>query len=597
MDLTVADALGLVPVERVMSWLRELSLLDRYQASGGLARAAALVAAAATEAGLTDVEIRWYPADGQPRWWTFASPLAWTPRHASLTVTAGAGQVLDIDQARDPCAVATYSAPAGPDASQYPLADVAGRIGPEHADAIIVADAVTYRHGSFLADAVAAGAVGFVTDATARYDGDTAYRGRIELPPGTPLFAFSLTPDEMRTVAAAVERGARARAVIEVDHAALMPVVTGTLPGDEADEVWLSAHLCHPRPGANDNCSGVAGLLGAAALLAGARRSHGRGARQSIRFHWGPEYLGLAASLHQHVAGQAGGALPVVLINLDMVGEDQARCRSPFVVERPPDTLPSLLTPLAEYVVGEAFAGTASSRDSWSAVPFLGFSDHALLADPALGRPAVQFCHPGDCFNHCAADSLDKVSAVEMTRATAAAAALAHLAADGGPSRPILRGIVAAWSASERAQADRIARRHPAAWADGLRRHVADLTGAISRLADATGDAGWGVTSQPASGAGAGSPSPLRRTWPGPLNVRAMIECLPAASRREIVGLAAADKRILSLLFNFGIRVGGGLCRDDVIERTSYAMRSPLDWAVANRLLDAMVESGWVASD
>ena len=34
------------------------------------------------------------------------------------------------------------------------------------------------------------------------------------------------------------------------------------------DECLLTAHLCHPAPGANDNASGVAGALAVAGVLA-----------------------------------------------------------------------------------------------------------------------------------------------------------------------------------------------------------------------------------------------------------------------------------------------------------------------------------------
>ncbi len=603
-DTTVDEVLSRVAAERVLSQLREVSAFDRYQASAGLGQAADRVAGAAADAGLADVTVRRYPADGQTRWWSFAGPLGWTPRRAGLQVSAGAAGVIDLDHARDPCAVATYSAPTAPDGIHAPLVNARQPPAAGYRGAIIVADRETFSRGSFLADLAAAGALGFVTDAAAREDGDLSYRGRVELPPGGALFAFSLTPDERHRVAAAADRGARAQVLIEVDRSAPMAVVSGVIPGERADEVWLTAHLCHPRPGANDNASGVAALLGTARLLTEARRrDRGWGTRQSIRFHWGPEYLGTAAALHERVfgAGAAPPALPTALINLDMVGEDQQRCQSPFVVERPPDTVPSLLAPLAEDVVGQVFARTAGSSGTWSAQPFLGFSDHALLADPALRRPAVQFCHPADRFNHSAADSVDKVSAIEMVRAIAAGAALAQLVASGGPSPATRRGIVDGWCRRERDAAARLARAHPGPWGEGLCRHVARVTTAIRRLAEgswpggtAAGDGVPADGAEPGASASGGVPV-LRRHWSGPFNVRAMTADLPAATRTAVTDLVAADKRTLSLLFNFGIRADGSRSRDDVISETSYAMRRPLTRDVADGLLDALIESGWVS--
>jgi peptidase M28-like protein len=525
--------------------LARVADLDRYQASAGLWRAAEFVAAEA--AGLTDISVREHPADGAARWWSFAAPRGWTPLTARLRVDGAVA----LDHADTPFAVATYSAAAR---GTMPLA------AEPTAGAVVVADAAAYRRGGFVADLVAAGAAGFVTDATARVDADgTQARGRIELPPGSPLFAFSLTPQELQSVRRV---GGSAVVTVGVDGAATMPVVSATLPGRGAGEVWLTAHLCHPRPSANDNASGVAALLGAARVLAGMRDW---APEHTIRFVWGPEYLATVACLHDLPP-------PVALINLDMVGEDQALCGSPFVLERPAETLAAPLGVLAEHVVAEVFARTGGDPGTWVAEPFLGFSDHALAADPALGRPSVQFCHPRDRFNHSAADTLDKVSPVELRRSAAAAAVLARLVAggDGIDVRP----IVGDWCEREMAAVAGV----EGAWGDGLRRHVAELAAALR--------------GSPIRAAAARFP--LQRRWSGPLNVRAMTGDMPAATQAAVERLVAADKLNLALLFNFGIRIDGVRGRDEVIDHTSYSLRRPLDRAVAHQLLDAMVESGWV---
>ena len=79
----------------------------------------------------------------------------------------------------------------------------------------------------------------------------------------------------------------------------------------------LTAHLCHPRPSANDNASGVAALLAAA----GCWPTLPGGGGCAVRFLWGPEFLGIAAYLHDVVhAGRA--PVPVLALNVDMAGED-----------------------------------------------------------------------------------------------------------------------------------------------------------------------------------------------------------------------------------------------------------------------------------
>ncbi len=141
-----------------------------------------------------------------------------------------------------------------------------------------------------------------------------------------------------------------------------MPVVTGVLPGSGDHEVLLSAHLCHPRPRANDNASGVAALLGIARALAGQQPATGGGARlrgarlrgarlpgvrfRGVRFLWGPEFVGLAGYLHDYaMAGRT--PVPAHVVNVDMAGQDVARCGGPLVIERGPDDIRSFLPALA----------------------------------------------------------------------------------------------------------------------------------------------------------------------------------------------------------------------------------------------------------
>jgi hypothetical protein len=627
-DVPVESVLRAVPADEVMGHVARVAAHDRYQASLGLERAAAVVADAAEAAGLTDVTVDRYNADGRAQWWSFRAPVSWTPLTARLTVHAGrdaaAPPLLALDHAGQPFTVATYSAPTPAGGVTAPLVPVTGDgpPGPAVAGAVALVDRAAYLRGSLLADLTAAGALGLITDAPWKGTGDDRERGgagrhpegsgqrpdgvgqhpgRIELPPDSALFGFSVTPEQFRLLASAAGRGAVVRAEVTIDRTAAMPVVSGVLPGDgSGGEIWLTAHLCHPRPSANDNASGVAALLGAAAALSRWRRADARaGTRHAIRFFWGAEFLGNAAVLHGR-SRAGGGPLPEALINLDMVGEDQALCRSPFVVERPPETTPTLLAPLAEHVVDRVFAATAHSPGTWSPSPFLGFSDHALYADPSVDRPAVQFCHPADRFNHSAADSLDKVSRVEMIRATTAGAALAHTLACGGPSRAVLTDVVDRWCAAERSAAEDTVRRLGRAgtdWGRGLAAHVDRRAAALRALA-----AGAPVEEARALAEGrtgddpalVGGGRPVRRAWDGPLNLRAMLGTLPPASRARLGGMIAEDKHHLSVLFNLAIRADGRRDRASVITDASYALRRPLPPDTTAVLFDALLESGWV---
>jgi Peptidase family M28 len=371
------------------------------------------------------------------------------------------------------------------------------------------------------------------------------------------------------------------------------------LPGQLPDgEVWLTAHLCHPRPGANDNASGVATLLGIAAAHAASRRADASwAAERTIRFFWGPEFLGIAAALHSRARTPGGDGLPSAVLNFDMVGEDQSRCGGPFVVERNPDCLLALISPIAEHIVSEVFSRTKDHGGTWRAAPFYGSSDHALFADPNIACPAVQFCHPSDRFNHTAGDSLDKVSAIEMLRATSAGAALTYvLACDGALPHHRKGQLLRDWCADEYADALRVASRHgnieDGAWGRQLVEYTARRNAAMCRLLD--GDPvspRESLLGRPAAGP---DPVAIRGRWAGPINVRAMIADLPTASRSAVSRLIKANKDNYALLLNFAIRADGRRSRDDIIRETSYALRCPPDDTTARLLFDALLESGWV---
>jgi hypothetical protein len=386
---------------------------DRYQASAGIGAAAAYVASRAQEAGLAGVEVLEFP--GGASFGAFRGPLGWTPVCAALTL--GAEVVLRYPE--QPYGLAAYSAATPPGGRVGPLLRwSAVRDGADPAGALVVLD-----EPALVAELTRGGALGFVADPLgARADRLPDQVGRLELPPGSPLVAFSVAAGTLARLLSAADRGSAARVLVELGPPATMPVVTGHTRSSTAGELLLSAHLCHPRPSANDNASGVAALLGLA-------RCWPPVGGPAVRFVWGPEFVGLSAYL------AARPAAPIAAVNIDMAGEDQHRCGGPLVIERTPDELPSYLSALAERCAallppaGRSYSGAVGSDTwAWRSTPYVGASDHALLA--AVGCPAVGLGHWPDRFNHTSADTLDKVNPAELRRtATIAGATLACTAA------------------------------------------------------------------------------------------------------------------------------------------------------------------------
>lgn len=566
--------------DAIFRYLRGLVALDRYQASEGILQAAEAIAEWSEEAGLGDVTVERYPADGKPRWWTFDAPLSWTPTRATLSLVGPAGQrQMLADQSRDPFSLATYSAATPSGGGAYQLVrwddarDWSGRV-------VLLSGDSGPSVGEAIALAMNAGAAGLVTDKPAKPDADGEPRaGRIELVPGSSLFAFSVTPGIIEQLERAQRLGDRALVDIAISDGAAMPVVSATLPGESPDEIWVISHLCHPRPGANDNASGAAASLGLARALAEARGS-GRRLQRTVRFLFGPEFVGTVASLRDRPR-------PCAVLNLDMVGEDQSLCASPFVLERAPEHVGSLINPLAENAVFEAFRQTGRHGGTWQSAPFAGFSDHALFADATVATPAVQFCHPADRFNHSAADTLDKVSPVELRRTVAAAAAL--LFDLDAPLTPSLRAVVANWCEGARARAERLARScsdDAPSWATAVRR---DTEAWCASMLDAQDPLAYVPPQHEPP-----DPRAPRRQWDGPFNARAMLNALGEATRKDIRERIAADKGFYSTLVNVGLRIDGRHSRSRIAEQVGIARGRRLEPATTERIWSAFDEAGFI---
>lgn len=615
---------------QAMADLAAVCAHDRYQASAGITAAADYVAERAQAAGLDQVSVLSFPADGTQRWWTYRAPLPWTPVRAWLAVNG----VTLVRYPRQPYTLAAYSAPTP--TRRVPLVRwSAVRLGADPGGALVVVDEPAGL-GVIAGPLTAAGAVGVVADPlSGRRGRDREQVGRLELAAGGRLVGFSVTAAQLASLTAAASDRAVATIEVMVDGGArAMPVVTGLLPGTSDEEVLLTAHLCHPRPGANDNASGVAALLAAARVLAGAARASGPG----VRFLWGPEFSGVAAYLHDQV--HSGRTPPPSLaINVDMAGQDVHLCGGPLVVERGPDDIPSFLPALAARCAALlppaslSYSGAVPCEPwTWRATPFAGGSDHALLADAPVRCQAIALGHWPDRFNHSSADTPDRVDPAELRRTGVISCAVA--AAVRGRGDPGLAADVGdatvSWAA-EHVLATLPGRRSvPAPPADGpnadpvldarddanagrwLRHRRTVALGAIAALPAAGVEAGWlrsaaawvdsiaaasaeRLPAPAAPSASADHGKALRRNWAGPVNLRALAEAACPADRDWLEDRLAADRggnyaRAVALMRG----VNDDRDRDEVTWWAALSSELPIPVTFAGRFLDLMSTAGWV---
>ncbi|MGQ9594699.1 MAG: DUF4910 domain-containing protein [Anaerolineae bacterium] len=443
--------------ERAWQTVCDLARYHRIQATPGFRAAAEYVLARLQAAGV-EARLHTYPADGKTAFWTSVQSPEWEVQEAALDLLVpGEPPHRLADFSACPISLIQRSAPF---AGEADIVDVGQGDCPEDYEGLDVAGHVVLAEGDVQAVYEQAvrrrGAVGIL------YHGlrpIPPVRERLDLPDvrayasfwweagDTPCFGFVLTPRQGEALRARLREGAargekkaplrvRARVVSRL-YEGTFEVVEGFLPGQSDETVVLVAHLCHPRPGANDNASGSAALLEAATTL---QRLLQEGLlpplRRGVRFLWVPEMAGTYAYLATHE-----GEIPrtVAGLNLDMVGERQDQCGSTFLIERPPEALASFAPELLERLREDLFGGTplvgfhgpAGFRHAVS--PFSGGSDHYILSDPTVGIPTPMLIQWPDRFWHTTEDTPDRVDPQMLARAAALAGAYAWFLGHAGP--------------------------------------------------------------------------------------------------------------------------------------------------------------------
>src|SRR6185436_19128413 len=254
--------------------------------------------------------------------------LGWNASEGRLEELVPVPRVL-ADFATEPVALADYSQDAdvtaelvdvgaGAEAAAYGAKNVRGKI--------VLADGPLAEVHRLAVEE--RGAVGIVSDfpnqrtAWSGMDPDLVRWGHLSPYQTANRFAFMISP---RTAGALRQELARGVVRLRVRvRARMVPasfdVVSATIAGTDAaaGEIVLTAHLCHQLPGANDNASGSAALLGVArALRAAIAAGELPQPRRTLRFLWLPEIAGSQAWLvsHPELAGRLRAG-----VHMDMVG-------------------------------------------------------------------------------------------------------------------------------------------------------------------------------------------------------------------------------------------------------------------------------------
>ncbi|WP_240359348.1 M28 family peptidase [Pyxidicoccus trucidator] len=434
--------------DRIHDNVQRISLLAR-DTQGGYAEAAVWMKAAAEAAGLQDVRLE-AMKDG-PQWRATRGEL-WVSGPHRYRVTSYADQPMALaggSGSFEGSGLELVDVGTGMQDADYEGKDLKGKVvltrGPP---GFAVRRGVGQR-----------GAVGVVSsystppwNAPNRIDGDFPDQvgwARVSsslLPPGTPVpFAFMVSDRQGRELRAELQAGP-----VKVDVSVATEtfeghysIVSGVIPGTRTgEEVVLTAHLDHYKPGADDNASGSAALLEMVRTYTVLIR---RGVLpppvRTLRVLWLPEFEGTRDWFSHHAEDPVRR---VANFNFDMLGASLTRAHSRFMVTYTPDWNASFVNAVSESTVAfmNRFNGVAypprkdfrigsvtGSRDPLDAhmERYSRGSDHQLFNDYRI--PGVSFTTWPDDTYHTSGDKPELVDPTQLHRSAFAGLASVTVAA------------------------------------------------------------------------------------------------------------------------------------------------------------------------
>ena len=449
----------------------EIARYHRIQASPGFREAAVFCKRWFEKNGLDSVDMLEFSADGKQIFWSLRMPEAWSVSDAEFRLVSPKRAERVLCNFRDvPLSLVQRSAPTpqegietelvlledGTEEMDYHGKDVKGKIVLTSGDLTRVKALAVDRYS----------AVGIVTDRMPEYP---PIRDKMDVKDALcytsfwwrrgekKCFGFVLSPAEgekLRALVKDLERKKKLGEKLEEDEKGRVRVyakveaefydgacedVTAVIKGAglPEEEVLVVAHLCHPKPSANDNASGCGAAMESARCL---KKMISDGVlprpKRTIRFLLVPEMTGTyayLASCEEKIPNIVAG------INLDMVGHDQEVTKAPLLVERTPEASPSYVNYLLARILkdlteeAENLGGTGRyALFKWAVTPYSGGSDHYILSDPTVGIPTPMIIHWPDLFYHTSQDTVDKVSPEELKRVVMMTSTYAYFLANAG---------------------------------------------------------------------------------------------------------------------------------------------------------------------
>jgi aminopeptidase YwaD len=508
--------------------VQDLTLFHRMRGSRGFRAAAERVRDRLKESGLAEVEILQLPADGKIFYGTQRSRPAWDADFAELweqekeaggwrdSVRIASWEARPVTLAQDSAsgevAADLVDVGAGTADSNYAFKDVRGRLALVSSQPGAAYPLAVEKYG-------AAGLVSYAQNQVTAWwkEDETLVRwGHLPTFPPPKTFAFMVSLKQARAWQERLAAGdaVHLRASVKAgQHPGSYDIATGIIPGADparrGEEIVLSCHLDHLRPGANDNASGCSAILEVARTLAKLIRE-GKIAPppRTVRFIFPPEIEGTIVLLNARpeIARRAKA-----VIHMDMVGGDAGITKAVFHVTRSPKSLPTFVNDVGEsfgrFINDQSFAFAATgdapfplvdpegSKGALQAeiVDYTEGSDHQVWTEGSWRVPAIYLNDWPDRYIHTNADEVSHIDATKLLRAAFLGSASAYYLAGLDAARvPDLWEEVRRHSLERTSEA--LARRarlraagEAAAGDDLLRFHFAYEEGVVASLAGFAG--------------------------------------------------------------------------------------------------------------
>ncbi|MCK4381485.1 MAG: DUF4910 domain-containing protein [Candidatus Lokiarchaeota archaeon] len=436
----IDDVLNEVSGKHALDWVAKISQYNRVVGSQDYHEIVERVMTELESYGLDELKLHKYPADGKTKTWEWIVTQSWDIKSGELWLMEPKKEILCRFQDIPMCVLGRskgcdvnaelIDVGKGITEEDFESKDVKGKIVLMEAPRIIVPTLYAEK-----------GALGVIVypnpERAASHQGMTIYNRfpAIAEDLEKTTFGFSI-PYEQALYLKKLLKKESVKLYAKIDakiYDGELEVISAAIRGTEKplEEIILTAHICHPAAGVNDNASGSAGLLELArSLTTLIKQKVLLPPKRTIRFLWVPEFHGTYPWVkeHQHVVKNA-----LFNINLDMIGEHPIKIGTSCYICLGPYSRPSILNDIiqhftkiiADHPKGIAINGTSMPM-RYRIIPYSGGSDHGVFVAQPIGIPGIMIGHE-DPFWHSSLDTIEKCDSTELKRVIAIALCTSYI--------------------------------------------------------------------------------------------------------------------------------------------------------------------------